>query len=251
MPRKKGFKHTEETKANMRHSHNMQEGHHAWNKGLTKEIDIRVMQISLTLTGTHASDEARNKIRIAHTGMKMPTRSAEHCHKMALVRFANPLSIESRNKGANTLKESYRSGRIQSWSKGLTKDIDTRVLSISNKQKELWKNPEHAKKCLHRRTPSGPERSFISLCEEKSLSYRYVGNGQLIIDGKNPDFVDSTGKKLIEIWGDFYKVGQNPQDRIDFFKVRGYQCIVIRASELKDKEKVVSRIRQLEAMEVT
>ena len=160
------------------------------------------------------------------------------------------------------------------WNKGLTKDLDSRVVSggrtkgsipwIKGKtsaqysqlirseeyrvlqrriQKALWNDPEHAKKCLHRRTPSGPEQIFIGLCK----AFQYVGNGVLTIDGKNPDFVCITDDhKLVEIWGEYYKRGRNPQDLIDFYKVRGYQCLVIWASELKHLEQVVAKIKKFE-----
>jgi hypothetical protein len=125
------------------------------------------------------------------------------------------------------------------WNKGLTKEVDIRLAKLANTKKNQWKDIEFAKMMLHRRTPSGPEQSFIKLCKE----FKYVGNGTLVIDGKNPDFVDSTGKKLVEIWGDYFHKGQNPQDRIDFFKTCGYDCIVIWASELKHPEQVVRKVQ--------
>jgi hypothetical protein len=116
---------------------------------------------------------------------------------------------------------------------------------ISNTMKELWKDPEFAKKVLHRRTPSGPEQEFICISDRFYLEFNFVGNGELIIDGKNPDFVCINDEhKLIEIWGEHFKLGRNPQDLIDFFKDRGYDCIVIWASELKDVSSVIDRIKK-------
>ena len=115
------------------------------------------------------------------------------------------------------------------------------------KEKELWQNPEHAKKCLYRRIPSGPEQMFMNLCNEYGLQYQYVGNGALIIDRKNPDFVGIYDEhKLIEIWGGYFKKGRDPQDKVNLFKIRGYQCLVIWASELVYPEKVILRIKKFE-----
>jgi len=111
---------------------------------------------------------------------------------------------------------------------------------LRKRTKELWKDPLYAKKCLRRRIPSYPEQIFMDLCKE----FRYVGNGALVIDGKNPDFVDSTGTKLVEIWGEHWHQGQNPQDRIDFFRLRGYQCLIVKALELRYPEQVLTKVRK-------
>ena len=125
------------------------------------------------------------------------------------------------------------------WNKGLTKNTDIRLARCSDIKIQQWKDPEFSKMMLHRRTPSGPEKSFIDSFKE----FKYVGNGDLNIDGKNPDFVCITDDhKLVEIWGEYYKKGRNPQDLIDFYKVRGYGCLVIWASELRYLDKVMLRI---------
>jgi len=110
---------------------------------------------------------------------------------------------------------------------------------------ELWKDPEYAKKILHRRIPSGPEQEFICISDRFYFAFDFVGDGTLVIDGKNPDFVSlKDDRKLIEIWGEYFKKGRNPKDLIDFYKVRGYECLVIYASELKHLEKIINRVRE-------
>jgi len=129
------------------------------------------------------------------------------------------------------------------WNKGLTKETDSRVANISKSIKELWQDSEFAKKCLQRRIPSYPEQIFMNLCQEYSLPFKYVGNGELIINRKNPDFVGiENDYKLIEIWGEHFHIGQNPKDRIDFFKVRGYECLVIYANELRHGLEIASQV---------
>lgn len=78
--------------------------------------------------------------------------------------------------------------------------------------------------------------------------FPYYFNGYLnnknpvIIGGKIPDFVHNREKKVIEINGDYFHKGENSQDRIDYFKQFGYDCLVIWASELRNKSKVVEKI---------
>jgi len=130
------------------------------------------------------------------------------------------------------------------WNKGSSKETEPGMMKTSNKQKELWKNPMYAKKCLHRRILSAPEQAFIDMCKE----FCFVGNGELVIDGKNPDFVCiKDDHKLVEVWGEYFKRSRNPQDLIDFYNVRGYSCLVIYASELKHPEQVVLKVHEFEA----
>jgi len=182
--------------------HSINIGRESWNKGLTKETDARVMQMALKISSSNKGS----------TKERFPLRSNG-----------------GRKKGC------------RSWCEGLTKETDARLVNTSSKQKEHWKDPEFAKMMLHRRTPSGPEQTFIDLCKE----FRFIGNGDLVIDGKNPDFVCiNDGHKLIEIWGEYFKKNRNPQDLVDFYKIRGYDCLIIWASELSHEEKVMAKIRK-------
>jgi len=165
------------------------------------------------------------------------------------------------NKKGYTPWNKGKKGVQVAWNKGLTKMMDPRIKcnrkgchhtqetknTIATKCRErsleLWQDPVYAKKVLHRRTPSGPEKTFMGV----GTQYRFVGNGQLVIGGKNPDFISiKDDYKLIEIWGEHFKLGRNPQDLIDFYKVRGYDCLVIWASELKHPEQVLVRIQEFE-----
>ena len=74
--------------------------------------------------------------------------------------------------------------------------------------------------------------------------YRFVGDGQVIIAGRNPDFINVNGKKkIIELFGDYWHRGQNPRTRIDTFKPFGFETLVIWESELKNLENLKLRLR--------
>ena len=75
--------------------------------------------------------------------------------------------------------------------------------------------------------------------------WKFVGDGQLIIGRKCPDFTNIGDKKaLIELFGDFWHKGQDSQERIDHFKKYGYSCLVIWENELKDTESVISKVKE-------
>lgn len=204
---------------------------YSWNKGLTKSTDPRVANGGRT-KGCTTWNKGLTKEQfpcLANGGVKKGT---EPWNKGLSGVQVNPMkgrkhSLVSRDIMSKSIKECW-------------KDL-VYAKRISDTAKKLWQDPEHAKKCLHRRIPSYPEQIFIDLCKE----FRYVGNGTLIIGGKNPDFVCVTDEhKLIEIWGDYFHKGQNPQDRIDFFKSRGYDCIIIWASELKHLDSVMTKVNK-------
>lgn len=135
-------------------------------------------------------------------------------------------------------KSQRRESSTKAWSDSKLRQQQSKTIG------KLWENPEHAKKVLRRLRPNYPEQGFINLCARQGFPYRYIGDGSLLIDRKNPDFVDSTGTKFIEIWGEHWHQGQNPQDRINFFRSRGYDCLVIMAKELDDEIGLVAKVIQ-------
>jgi len=186
-------------------------------------------KISLSLKGHIVLDETRIKLSKGNRGK---VRSDE---------FKNNQRIRMRlfRHSEDTKK------RISHSLKGHLVSLETR-LKKSQTMKLYWVEPDFAKKVLHRRTPSGPEQMFTTLCKKYDLPYQFVGNGELLIGRKNPDFVGTQDEhKLIEIWGERFKLGRNPQDLIDFYKVYGYQCLIIWANELlKYPDQVVEKIRR-------
>lgn len=65
----------------------------------------------------------------------------------------------------------------------------------------LTHTPENVKKMLRRRDMSSLEIKFDNLVKELGLPYRFVGNGEVTIGRKCPDFVNTNGKKIaIEVF---------------------------------------------------
>lgn len=82
--------------------------------------------------------------------------------------------------------------------------------------------------------------------------YRYCGDFSFIINGKNPDFVNINGqKKCIELFGDYWHRGHNPQDRKDIFAKDGWDTLVIWEHELQNIERVKFRIHRFHRREST
>jgi very-short-patch-repair endonuclease len=150
------------------------------------------------------------------------------------------------DKGRETQKRKYANGELTAggcfvkgnpaWNKGLTKK-DARVAKYSketgSRMARLWKEPAFVQKQMVAR---GVRPNNAELALEQKLArfgFRYVGDGQIIIAGKCPDYCDDKNH-LIELYGDYWHKGQNPKNRIDLFKQFGYDTMIIWEHEIAD-----------------
>lgn len=95
--------------------------------------------------------------------------------------------------------------------------------------------------------------------------YKYVGDGKVILDGYNPDFINVNGqKKLIEFFGNYWhanpyiykdsdiiyknlnasQIWKNDKKRIETFKRLGYETLIIWEHELKDLNRLNIKLLQ-------
>jgi len=178
-------------------------GYIPWDKGLTKETDIRV--------------------------------------KNAAIKRSKTL------KGVST-------GR--SWNKGLTKETDERVkgnalgiskglkgkrLSLKHRKalKESHNTLEYRNNGLKRavlaqgKIPSSYEKRIMELVKKYKLPYKYVGDGKVWIDGKNPDFINVNHQKIIvEVYANWRHPKNYENRRAKFFAKYGYKVIFINEKDL-------------------
>lgn len=101
------------------------------------------------------------------------------------------------------------------------------------------------KSVLSLRKPTTPERQLILILNELFPNqYKYVGNGEVWIAGKNPDFINVNGqKKLIEVFGDFWHQGETGEDRIAHFAKYGFRTLIIWEHELSNKDLIVHKVK--------
>jgi len=108
---------------------------------------------------------------------------------------------------------------------------------------------EHIRKSLRRREMSSLEKKVNNVIEEHRLPYRFVGNGDFFIERKNPDFINTNGKKIaVEVFyrrhKDEFRGGwQNwLKKRLDTFKKYGYAIISI--DESMNNEQILNQLRE-------
>ena len=93
-----------------------------------------------------------------------------------------------------------------------------------------------------RRKPNKGERVLIGLLDKSFPGeWQYNGNGNFVLEGLHPDFVNIGGKKLIiELFGEYWHRpgvatwSRTEDGRIAIFKKYGYDTLIIWSKELRD-----------------
>lgn len=126
--------------------------------------------------------------------------------------------------------------RDPDWSKKMSNvktgqghSVETR-LQIKEKLIQIYSDPIK-RRTLHAgrsQQPNKIESEFLEFLEQKFPGeFEYVGDGKLIVGRFCPDYVRKDDKFLIELYGNHWHAGQNPQDRIDYFAEYGYRTMVL------------------------
>ncbi len=128
---------------------------------------------------------------------------------------------------------------------------DTKRGKPNPKHKEFWRL--HKEEQLRRmmvgehKKPNKLELRLIDLIERNELQFRYVGNWELLVGGKCPDFVRADGKQLIELFGDYWhtvKARETPEERIAHFRQFGYETLILWERDLRDESATLRKIRE-------
>ena len=91
--------------------------------------------------------------------------------------------------------------------------------------------------------PNKREIELQLLFEQHGLPYIYVGDGRMIIGGKCPDFINYRDQnKLVELFGDYWHQGEDPQERIDYLSEFGFDTLVIWECEMNNYNTLVSKV---------
>lgn len=189
----------------------------AWNKGLTKEVDIRVETYGKKGRGKHSNAGPKNyvftvehkrKLSLAQIGVSKPAVS-----RALKGRKQNPEVVKKRNA---SLTLCWAEGRFHR---------NYRYKHIRPNKAEITLEEILGEAC--------------------PTEYKY-NDGWLLLLNHIPDFVNINGqKKLIELYGDYWHRGDNPNEIIQLYISAGYNCLVIWEKELyDDKVALVSKLRE-------
>jgi len=178
--------------------------------------------------GKHPSKNTRKLISLSKIGKK----------RLDMVGINNPKF--NKNKGINN----PMFGKIGSWA-------NKKNPAQSKRMKLLWKTKrnEFSKRILKSRliVPNKPETLLIKLFKELKLSYKFVGDGKVILAGFNPDFISINGqKKIIELFGTYWhkrkEVLKRDKRRLVEYKKLGYKTLIVWEHELKNIVKIKDKL---------
>ncbi len=228
--------------------------------------------ISKSLMGHSISEATKRKISISETGKTLPAEMRKALIKRNQNRRGVPLTEEHKKKiSLSNMGKKLTSEQIavmsittrELWQNKEYRDKQLAALKRTQKQraasvKKNWENEEYKNRvvAIMRKAmaakPNKAELQLDTLLQELHPDqYKYVGDGQFILAGKNPDFVNVNGKKeIIELFGDYWhskKItgkakSEHEKDRIGLFAKYGYKTLVIWEYELKKKVELRNKI---------
>ena len=215
-----GKKHSEESRKKMSLSHT---GQIAWNKGKhwSKEFRERHREIIkqvwknpeyrereiLTHKGKVLSNNIKEKIS---NSLKNKPKSEETKRNMSLARKGKKFS------------DSHRLNLIKAFQSKEHKEKRSKI------SKELWKKEGYKEKTI---------RAQLNLINKHNLPFKYVGNGQILICYRNPDFIECNGKKLlIETYFSLWHSKDYEEQRNKIFSKYGYKTLFLNENDLESKD---------------
>jgi hypothetical protein len=110
-----------------------------------------------------------------------------------------------------------------------------------------WSIPDNAKLRFKQMSikPNKLELGFQKFLDEHFPGdWKYVGDGEIWIAGKCPDFLNVNGKKqIIELYGSYWHKPEDEELRKSHFWKHSYKTLIIWDYELRNPEKVISKIQ--------
>lgn len=231
-------------------------GHNSTGRTLSEATKMKIgAKNAITSTGHIPSEEARRKVSIALTG-HITTKETRR-------------KIGLSSKGHITTKETRRKIGLGNKGKIITNDVRRR---ISNTMTGVLKSEEHCNNMRKARIklcndPEYRKRLLVALAKGRENSHilpnkqeqfildllnkmypgewKYTGDFSVLINGRNPDFINCNGqKKIIEFNGTHWHKDDIPGEREKIFAAYGYDTLIVWDRELKDIERVKSKINE-------
>jgi len=120
-------------------------------------------------------------------------------------------------------------------------------LSVIAKNRPAWV----VRKTLMHRTPNKKEQILNRILKTNwPHEWKFVGDGRVVIEGKNPDFINTNGKKqIIELFGTYWHKESEVDERTNIFGKYGYKTLILWENELKNEQEVISKVLALNCTE--
>jgi very-short-patch-repair endonuclease len=196
----------------------------AWSKGLMKENDERLMRRSESLKG----DKNYKWKPELHTGEMVECACGCGETRPKFDKRGRRRHYIAGHSDGGQFKEGH-----ESWNTGKPWDRETVM------------------KMLVRRTPNNEEKFLINFFSEHQLPYKFVGDGKVVIENRNPDFINCNGqKKIIEFFGEHWHVPEDEDIKREIYERYGYEMLVVWGKDIKDHDKLLNMINKFDGGEI-
>jgi len=225
-----------------------------------------------SMKGKKHTSEAIEKNRLAHLGNPAWNKGLRYQPKDNGHRFRkgcqtwnkgikgmhlSPSTEWQKGRKPNHSKETLMKISIAKTGKDRGEKFKKKMAIIHNEQ---WKNPEYAKR-IRKAQGAKPNRDELYLDAILQLNFpnewKYVGDGEIWIDGKNPDFINCNGTKIVIGYNGFKgktKEGQafghtpeKDQAKTVHYAKYGFKTLNICPIGLKDEKELAEKIREFNA----
>lgn len=229
----RGRHHTDEAKAKISASN---KGRH-----FTKESRAK---ISASRKGYHPTEEAIANQSAAH-------RTEESRAKISAAQRGKHYSEERKAKMSITTKALWQDpkfrARVVAGNKATKQSLEYRA-NASAIMKACWQNPEFSEKMRKARNTK-PNKAEVLLQNILDKHYpnewKFVGDGQINLGGRWPDFINRNGKKeVIELFSNYWHPMFDVAKKKEHYRQYGFRVAIIWEDELKDEERLVKTFRK-------
>lgn len=191
-----------------------------------------------TLAITNALPETKEKRRQSALVAGVKPETKERRSRSAKIAQNRP---ETKARSVQTATESWQDPEYREQQNNSTRSISC---------KKIWQDPEYRDSSLQSMNiarnlkPNNPEHLIDLITQEYFTRWQYSGDYSVIINGKNPDFINYETRQIIEFYGDYWHQGEDPTDRAEIFAEAGFDLCVIWEHELQDLDEVIAKLRR-------
>ena len=211
-------------------------GHIPWNKNIPCKEGVRI-KISKAKTGKQLSEAHKNKIGLANKGKKLTLQTRK---KLQIKLLGNKNGRGNKGKIMSSgQKEKLRKINLGKKSSEETK----RKIRKALKGRQL--TPTHLHNILTFRSPNKSELLLNRILKTTfPHEWKFVGNGKVSIEGKNPDFININGRKLIiDLFGKHWHEESEVEPRKELFAKYGYKTLILWDYELKNEVVIINKVK--------
>lgn len=119
---------------------------------------------------------------------------------------------------------------------------------VSAIHKAQWRNPEFTERMMkaRKKKPNKAELRLQSILDRYYPGeWKFVGDGQVNLGGRFPDFINVNGRKdVIELFSAYWHPMFDVAQRKEHYRQYGFRVAIIWQDELEDEERLVKTLRK-------